>query len=659
MASPQIKDAPSQIPDGYAIVAVSAEQKSAPLKIGVIVKKQADPVAGHLVMLRDLLDAQVFLGCVTDASGRVQQWVEIWVQSTSGLAGSLPASRETLSNAVLDDRWERLFRAFERLDAATIIRGGWETSHPQPIFLDVVKLEPVHPDWVLCESDSLLTKKGLPPFSTSIHRYLYQKAAGEGSALVPVSAEAPTNDNTKPMTEITGGKKELVPFNAGGGLMLVRTYSPLSYEAFVDFVGGGISEGIAHGKSSLHLRSDAPTGNGEGSLTTDGWLYLGKHGKSGRLLETLHLKLRAMADAVATLRFVVKEHQRPLLNVSSDSFQARLAEGGSGLPTLWTAKIALVDPGDAVELPIEGSDARYFVPGRAAAASIYRPGVASHPIHGRCSVRIRQVLPDVGGATVLEGTFATQERIEAQKNDLVWLRLTLAVGPVNLYARMEAQTALASGEYRFRTVAQRFSPEINNQLKTATGVPIGNTPFEVLSLLSTPVDLYALGVLGVRSLLVNPRTPLPVALDEVLSLARQVATEHDPAVSLGLRIHTIFDRDKRWLESLGPQHLVHEEVSPEDAFDLVPAEVWWDVLAALVRSFPGIGPDSACADFGDAPSGGIHKVFDRLTADLSSLLLRTRSLIVIDWRANREIHSVIRNYLTGLAEGPAGPITGR
>jgi len=25
-----------------------------------------------------------------------------------------------------------------------------------------------------------------------------------------------------------------------------------------------------------------------------------------------------------------------------------------------------------------------------------------------------------------------QERIEAQKNDLVWLRLTLAAGPVNL-----------------------------------------------------------------------------------------------------------------------------------------------------------------------------------------------------------------------------------
>src|SRR5258707_5510020 len=130
MASPQIKDAPSQIPDGYAVIAVSAEQKASPLKIGVIVKKQPDPVAGHLVMLRDLLDAQVYLGCVSDASGRVQPWVGIWGQSTKGLAGSLPASRGNFSNAVLGGRWQRLFCAFERLGPAASILGGWEATHP-------------------------------------------------------------------------------------------------------------------------------------------------------------------------------------------------------------------------------------------------------------------------------------------------------------------------------------------------------------------------------------------------------------------------------------------------------------------------------------------------------------------------------------------------
>src|SRR2546429_7120361 len=99
MASPQIKDAPSQIPDGYAVVPVGAEQKASPLKIGVIVKKQADPVAGHLVMLRDLLDAQVYLGCVSDASGRGEQWGGKLGPSPGGLGGWLAARPATFFHA--------------------------------------------------------------------------------------------------------------------------------------------------------------------------------------------------------------------------------------------------------------------------------------------------------------------------------------------------------------------------------------------------------------------------------------------------------------------------------------------------------------------------------------------------------------------------------
>jgi len=64
--------------------------------------------------------------------------------------------------------------------------------------------------------------------------------------------------------------------------------------------------------------------------------------------------------------------------------------------------------------------------------------------------------------------------------------------------------------------------------------------------------------------------------------------------------------------------------------------------------FPGAGPDSTCRDYGDAQPGGIHKVFDRATKDVDDLLVRTRSLIVIDWRFNREIHAVIRGHLTGI-----------
>ncbi len=653
MAGNTIKDAPLLVPEGYVAIPLSAEQAGSPLRLCAVVKQQPDPVAGHLVLLRDLLDAKVYMGCVVDALGRLQQWVEIRVQTVDAVGGMGNVGRESVTNKAMDDRWKRVVDSYARLEPAAVIHTGWETRHPLPILLDLGRLAPVNPQedgqpWTLCQDDQILTGKGLPAYSTSPHRYLYVEAKGAGSTFLAVSDHAPFVEGVKPLTELRGGKTDLIPFNPGGGLMLVKAYNHLSFEAFVDLTGGETSAGIQHGRSTLNVRPDAPAANdGAAGLTGDGWLYLGKHGRSGRLLETLHLKLKALADLTETVRLFTREHQRPLLNLTADSFQIRLGAAGSGLPTLWTAGVVLADPGDAVELHIEGTQAKYFLPGRSATSSIYRPAVATVPISGRCTRRIRQVLPEARGV-VLEGTMVTQERIVAGRNDLVWLRLNLGGGGVDLYATLEEQTALARGEYRFRTVSQRLAPEIEAQVKSAQGVPLGNTVFELLSQMSTPCDLYGIAVLAVRTLIANERNTLAVALDETLSLSQQVAVEYDPAVPLPKRIAGIFERDGRWMTSLGPQHLVKEEVAPEEAFDLVPAEIWWDVLGTVVRMIPGVGPDSTCADFGDAQPGAIHKVFDAACSDLQSLLIRTRSLIVIDWRANREIHAVIRGIAAGL-----------
>ena len=74
----------------------------------------------------------------------------------------------------------------------------------------------------------------------------------------------------------------------------------------------------------------------------------------------------------------------------------------------------------------------------------------------------------------------------------------------------------------------------------------------------------------------------------------------------------------------------------------------------VARMFPGVGRDSACADLGDARHGGLHAVYDAVRADLDRLLIRTRSLIVIDWKFNREVHSVIREFGAGHAGMKAG-----
>src|SRR3954447_12140281 len=116
--------APAALPAGYLPVPLYPDHAAAPLRLCILTRKDPDPVAGHFVILRNLLDAVVYLGCITDGvpggggggAGRLHGYVEIWVQNLAGLSGSPAAAREALSNRVLDDRWAKLYKSYDALD---------------------------------------------------------------------------------------------------------------------------------------------------------------------------------------------------------------------------------------------------------------------------------------------------------------------------------------------------------------------------------------------------------------------------------------------------------------------------------------------------------------------------------------------------------------
>ncbi len=642
------------IPAGYVAIPIAEDQKAAALKICILVRPKPDPVGGHLVVLRDTFDAKVFLGCIVDASSRVLEWLELWIQNTETLINTASATCQSLSNTMLDNRWRQQSQAFEHLEGAAIVKTGWESEHPLPTFLDISTRSPVHPidpnsgtHWKLCVDEGLLQRKNLPSYAGSLHRYLYVPALGEESQFVPVTSGAPTNSSTKPLSDISGDSSHIIPLNPGAGLMLVKKHVPIGLETFVDILSGAAWDGVKHGRSVLDLGEQLNAlRKDEAVLTADGRLFLEAHGQCGRLVETFHLKLRLLADIVSSVHSMVCHLQRPLLNISPESWQVKLGEPGRGLPFLWTARAMLSDPGDAIPLAIESSDVQYFLPALESGTSVYRPLVTSLPTKGRASIRIRRVLPDTSDTTAIEGTFTTQERIDMARNDLVGFRLNLACGQVNLYAHLESDSAMAPGEWRFRTVAQKKNDAEVSDLRAAEGVPIPEVTFEVIPLLSSPCDLYSLAVIAVRILFVDNTNSLPVVLDETLSLPRQIEADYDESTSLEMRISDRFNKDNRWLESLGPHHLTFDKITSDEAFSLIPSELWWTTLAIILRMFPGLGPDTECKDYGDAQQGGLHKVFERTLTDLDNLILRTRSLIVADWKSNQEISGVIQRYLT-------------
>lgn len=639
----------SRVPPGCIAIPLSAGEMTASTRLCIIARSQAHPMQGHLVRLRQSVESDVVLGALIDAAGLVLCWLEIHTQSPDGVLSAPAVFRDSLTNGVLDDRWKRS-AAWAASPQGLGITTGFESANPAPTFLDIAGARPVHPvdeqgrAWELCRDEGVLGAKGLPSYRGSLHRYLHVRGGG---ALIPVTSGAPANEHTRPVSELPG-VAGLVAFNAPCGMLLALKRLPCSYEAVVEALGAEPAKSVL--RISPLGESDARAADAQVIRpVTDGALMLSRHGRWGRIVEALHLKLRLLADAVAAVRGAVQASGTPLLNITSDSFRVDLGAPGAGLPLLWTMQAALRVPGEAVKLSVSGSETEYFMRPPKAGASVYFPDSAGRAIQGTASIRIRSVestaKTGTGGASIVTCTFSTQERIRPSPSDLVWVRLQIGAERVDLYGRIEAAQGLAPGEWRYRTVAQQFG-DSGRALKGAEGVAIADAPFQVIPLLSTPCDLYALAVLGARTLLVGNGNTLAETLDGLTSLAKH--TMNESADDLGAKILGVLAADKRWIDALGPARLAESVGSPGEALDQIPLELWAEVLATLIRMVPGSCPDAACIDFGDAPEAGPGAVFDRAIADLKDLVQRTRSLIVIDWRYNREVHSVIRGIRTGL-----------
>jgi len=153
----------------------------------------------------------------------------------------------------------------------------------------------------------------------------------------------------------------------------------------------------------------------------------------------------------------------------------------------------------------------------------------------------------------------------------------------------------------------------------------------------------------VRTLLVDDQLSLPVALDEILSLAKNAASAYDPSQPAGERIQAIAQGHDSIGHSLGPHRLLREPLTPEAT--IFPEDLWWDTIALITRLFPGLGQDSVCRDFGDAQPLALESVFADSLSMLENLLIRSKSLLLVDWNYNREIRSVIGKFIHRAATG--------
>ncbi len=640
-------------PDGLSVrfAPLSPHPGNGVLRAAIAVRggTAGDPDSA-LVLLRSGCATRVYLGANIDAAGRVIEWLEVWVQTVGGLAGSATTWRDQLSNALLDRQWTTEIARFAARAPDLMRHAGWETTHPEPLFIDRESTQPWQPvdpnsqrGYRLCVDDALLTQAGLPAYSSSLHRYLYAQddTPEQGTTWIAATPGAPTPPGDRDLATLLPDGRALVPLNPEGGLMHLRRFSPLGLEGYADLLSGQPWPGLDAGPEIVRLgppydRLD----EWDHLLQEPGSLWLHGRGRMSALAETFHLRVQIIQQLVTVVARTVAQTQLPLLNLTADSFRVELAAPAPSLPLLWSARAILAAPGAAVALPVPGSDIVHYLPLNPPHTTIYRPDFLGWPVRGRARVRLRRVAADTAGLITIEGTLVTSERLTLSPRDLVWIKLPLAGGLLDVFAHVDQSEGLAAGESRFRTEPQRQEPQTLRALRAAEGNAYDGTEFETIPMLSTPCDLYALGVLAVRALLVNGHNSLSIALDEVLSLARELGGDDDASDPVA-RTRTLVANDPRWRTSLGAHRLAHERLDADAIAAVVPEDLWWQAVTLVARLFPGGGPAAYCRDFADVPPTGLERVFAQPLADLQKLLLRTRGLLFSDWGANREVAAVL------------------
>lgn len=692
------------------------------LRACLLARALADRIGGRFIELglgSGGLDTRARLGCLVDAAGRVVEWLRVVTHDVDGLAGSAAGARGGLTNATLETRWARGVEAVERGSPGVLVALGWERSPAPALFYHpgTGRMSPLRHGsaggvFEVCRDDAALLARGLPAFTSSLHRYLWARGAGGdgsgdnvsgavgmgigmdggggGSAVGPfvaVTAGAPEGD-ARLEDVLVGVNEGLEPFNPRGGMMLARRLGELGLEDLIDVLGGGAWPAVRHVGGAVDLSVQRPVGGGvelaAAAIDSDR-LFLGRQGRAGRLAETLHLKLRLLAEAIKQVRDAVARTGRPMFNLTPQSFEVEGPDGGGWVPRLWGAKVRLVDLGTAVEVGVGDGGPSLMMAAGGIGRGAYAPLVRAEATLGNGSLLIRRALVE-GGLLEVEATLRSADSGAIGPRDLVFVHLVLGGERLTLHARRQGtdgaagaglgpgsgpgsgnESAPAAAGVRLRTVPRAASAAVVEAAMAAQGVGIDGVRFESVPMTSTPCDLHALAVLGVRTLLVGPGVSLAVGVDEVLGLASRLsgltaASGADAAAEAVEAALMSGAAGRGAIETLGPGRLLREGGGLEGmggslGLGAVPPELWFAALGLLARMFPGAGPGSYCRDLSDAPHAAPQRVFDRPLTDLDALLVRTRSLMLIDWAQNREVNGVLRRFREGMekAEGPAIP----
>ena len=620
----------------------------ASVRLSLVVRKEADPVEGPFCRLRQLADANVYLGCFTDCAGHVLKWLELWVRDYDNIADTLHENAfDIVNNMVLDARWDRQRKILELSDASHVYVTTLDAQMECPMHIDLynktadyVKDTASNTHWKICKEDNLLRRLELAPYSSTVHRYLYLEALGSDSDFLPVTPNAPQNAKTRSLEEALGGRSTLLPFNRYGGSVLVREVTPMSVQGYLKVLSGRAWDGVGQGQKKLVPKgvyrevSDRMTvGYAAGRLIST------RPGESNWQLESLFLKVRLFYEMIAQVKACVELDKKPFFALELSSFGISLPETSPTSPFLWDAEVALNQISDAVDFSVEtqtdldSRETTYFRTFRPLPASIYRPEALGQHRTLIAEVTVLEVRRDrETGLYEISGSLRSAD-IQDQGfhgRHFYFIDYPVRGKRLRLVAEMTGADARFTDKIEFKTRKLPLDSAQQLALDSFIGVEQVGVYCEILPVLGTPCDLYSLGIIGLEVLFADSGSSLAQLKDELRTLA-MACIDLDPEQPLVERIVQVLEDKPDLREILMPEALGLGGADHGSIRLLLECQIWEGVLAVIMKMLSGLlKHESYSPSLSNENNFRLAYVFDEPLRELSRFMAILRSMNVGD-----------------------------
>ena len=659
--------------------------------------------------------SRVLLGRVASGADHTLHPIAVKIQRGSYRPAASGSAKETLTNPLLEEMWLRERENLQKCsgeEVVPLIDLGEQSFRNRPVTFCKKIRAYFHPPCPKCrgplsdcKDDSLLRDLGLPEYSKSLTRYLacpaclagpgrktfYTQSTGadehlKGDADVRRRTElyrdfgAIVNRMTEqerasasdafpcaaclhredcyPAEGAQGkpvpAESRLVPVSYHEFHLLPLEVMELHYDETSDLIGGAAWQVIRD-----RVRQSAATPGREPVLAAFDpvftspiqWIYRGD--TSGRFaLEVLHLKLNLFSQLCRGLRAYHARCREPHLDVSPSQVMVDIVPGSTNLPARWKFRVRLIGVAGPHRFPTAGAPAgalpSLLVPATDADKIFISPLVRKAEFGREESLRVtvRSVKAD-GDRVKLEGSASSERaRLETcQPGDVI--RLIPAAGSGPLEGLTLWGTVDAPEERGIRFTAMLGGGDGSRKPGDFDASVAIFPKFHV------PCDLYGLGMLLFRTLLVNDGTDLLAVDDAVQRVLKKLALwlegKKSPAAArVAGELMPIVEREKEVFSSPAVLYLQEDRDERPRA---LPTRLWSDVLLFGFKLLTNIEGFSFATGHADFPPDHPEGMLDLVMTELAGLEERVRIELFSRGDRDREISEVVGELIDELS-GP-------